>query len=209
MRKTSFIFAGIISAVIGNAYATDQNTVTSKSYVDAMDATKQDAITARTSGNVVTYNGTDANGQAQFSEKGIYSGAAQYTNSDSDKLITAGVVHNMAETLETLTVPDNKLTCYNQAQGCTLWQISTGTASLAAQGTFAPLTAAPACKQYNETASSASQCCSGVLQNGTSKCGCNKKSNCRLCDNGECMDVGDSCNTSTHVCVAGDNEVDQ
>ena len=184
MKKTAFIFAGMMAAVIGNAYATGENTVTSKSYVDAMDATKQDAITARTTGNVVIYDDVDKDtGQAQFSEKGIYSGAATYSNSDSDKLITAGVVHNMAETLETLTVPDNKLTCYNKNEGCTLWQISTGTASLAAQGTFAPLTAAvPAggsvpvvpgpgpvvsgCKASNESCGSSAECCSGVCDAG-------------------------------------------
>ena len=72
MRKTTFIFAGIISAVIGTAYAAGENTVTSKSYVDAQDALKQNKITSKTSGNVVTYNGTDANGQTQFDERGIF-----------------------------------------------------------------------------------------------------------------------------------------
>ena len=43
--NTTFIFAGIMSAIIGNAYATGENTVTSKSYVDAQDALKQDVIT--------------------------------------------------------------------------------------------------------------------------------------------------------------------
>jgi len=44
-RNTTFIFAGIMSAIIGNAFATGENTVTSKSYVDAQDALKQDVIT--------------------------------------------------------------------------------------------------------------------------------------------------------------------
>lgn len=73
--KTSFLTIGLIISAIAvstGAFATGENTVTSKSYVDAMDATKQDKITAKTSGNVVTYNGTDANGQAQFDERGIF-----------------------------------------------------------------------------------------------------------------------------------------
>ncbi len=73
MTNKSLIFAGIFAAILGNnAFATGENTVTSKSYVDAMDATKQDKITAKTSGNVVTYNGTNANGQAQFDERAIF-----------------------------------------------------------------------------------------------------------------------------------------
>ena len=40
MKHTTFIFAGIMSAVIGNAYATGENTVTSKSYVDSVFQTK-------------------------------------------------------------------------------------------------------------------------------------------------------------------------
>jgi hypothetical protein len=42
--NTTFIFAGIMSAIIGNAFAAGENTVTSKSYVDAQDALKQDKI---------------------------------------------------------------------------------------------------------------------------------------------------------------------
>jgi hypothetical protein len=72
MTNKSLIFAGIFAAILGNnAFATGENTVTSKSYVDAMDATKQDKVTAGTTGSVVTYNGTQ-NGQTQFSERGIF-----------------------------------------------------------------------------------------------------------------------------------------
>ena len=163
MQKTAFIFAGIMSAIIGTAYATGENTVTSKSYVDAQDALKQDKITAGTTGNVVTYNGEDANGQAQFNERGIYSGSATYTNNDADKLVTASVVKGMADTLESMTIADNKLTCYNQNEGCTLWQITSGTTSLASAGTFAPLTA-PACKENGAVVESATECCSGWTQ---------------------------------------------
>ena len=190
MKTKSYIFAGIIAAItMGNAYATGENTVTSKSYVDAMDATKQDKITAKTTGNVVTYNGTE-NGQTKFDEVGIYNGGAQYNSStDSGKLITAGTVANMATTIESITIPDNKLTCYNQNDGCTLWQISEGTVALTAQGTLAPLTAG-ACKTYGQAASADSECCSGILNKG--KCGCSIDADCGNtslfnCINGGCV----------------------
>ena len=190
MNTKSYIFAGIIAAItIGNAMATGENTVTSKSYVDAMDATKQDKITAKTTGNVVTYNGTE-NGQTQFDEVGIYNGGAQYNSStDSGKLITAGTVANMATAIESITIPDNKLTCYNSPD-CTLWTISTGTAALTAQGTLAPLTS---CKAYGASASSASECCSGYLQSGQNKCACATDSDCgssgKACKDHQCVKV--------------------
>ena len=142
MKPKSYIFAGIIAAItMGNAMATGENTVTSKSYVDAMDANKQDKITSKTTGNVVTYNGT-SNGQTQFDERGIYSGGSQYNEStDAEKLITAGTVANMASAIEMILIPDNQLTCYNSPD-CTLWQITTGTVPLTSRGTLAPLTAA-------------------------------------------------------------------
>ena len=47
MKTKSYIFAGIIAVItMGNAMATDENTVTSKSYVDAQDDLKQDLIDA-------------------------------------------------------------------------------------------------------------------------------------------------------------------
>ena len=191
MKTKSYIFAGIIAAItMGNAYATGENTVTSKSYVDAMDATKQDKITAKTTGNVVTYNGTE-NGQTKFDEVGIYNGGAQYNSStDSGKLITAGTVANMAETIESITIPDNKLTCANQAEGCTLWQISNGTTALTHAGTFAPLTS---CKAYGETVSGALECCSGrtrLRQFGQPLyCGCNTLADCPS-GSTNCSDLG-------------------
>ena len=46
MNAKSYILAGIIAAISAtNAFAVGENTVTSKSYVDAQDALKQDAIT--------------------------------------------------------------------------------------------------------------------------------------------------------------------
>ena len=187
MISKTLIFAGIIAAItMANAYATGENTVTSKSYVDAQDALKQDKITAKTTGNVVTYNGT-RNGQTQFDEVGIYNGGAQYNEStDAGKLITAGTVANMAETIESITIPNNKLTCYNQNDGCTLWQISEGTTALTDAGTLRPLTA-PACKAYGESTQLSSECCSGLAFGGS--CICTSSTDCgpgELCNKGTC-----------------------
>ena len=190
MKTKSYILAGIIAVItIGNAFATGENTVTSKSYVDAMDATKQDKITAKTTGNVVTYNGTE-NGQTKFDEVGIYNGGAQYNEStDSGKLITAGTVANMATAIESITIPDNKLTCYN-GPDCTLWTISNGTTALTNPGTLAPLTS---CKAYAAEESDASKCCGGVIANVKPKmCGCKTLA--------DCPSGSTSCNTMTHVC---------
>ena len=88
MRKTTFIFAGIISAVIGTAFAAGENTVTSKSYVDAQDALKQNklhtasATPANNGTTVVTY--TDAEGTP--GERGIfdYDTGAEYDDNTGD-----------------------------------------------------------------------------------------------------------------------------
>ena len=206
MTSKTLIFAGIIAAItMGNAYATGENTVTSKSYVDARDELKQDKITAKTTGNVVTYNGTE-NGQTQFDEVGIYNGGAQYNSStDSGKLITAGTVVDMAAAIESITIADNKLTCYNQNDGCTLWQISEGTTALTARGTFAPLTRGgpplddPMCVPYGVEVSNASECCSGILQVSVlsgipTRCGCNTIDDCPSGGNFT------SCDSEKHTC---------
>lgn len=144
-----------------------KNTVASQYYVDTMDATKQNKIpaTGTNSGTpgstVVTYTGT----AGTIGERGIYSGDTTYnSNNDSNKLVTASVVANMASTVETLTVPDNKLVCANSPD-CTLWTITNTTANVASAGTFAPLTA-PACAANGQSCNSTSDCCpppEGVL----------------------------------------------
>ena len=99
--RNPFLAIGAIASIlsINGAIAAGENTVTSKSYVDAQDALKQDKITAKTSGNVVTYNGTGANGQAQFDERGIFDydtgwddQNGQLVEGHEDDLITAGDV---------------------------------------------------------------------------------------------------------------------
>ncbi len=93
---------GLIGAIVAtNAFA--NQIVTSQTYVDNMDALKQDKITAGTTGAVVTYNG-EIDGQAQFSEQAIYDGTTTYdATTDANKLVTAGAVSNMAPALPTGT----------------------------------------------------------------------------------------------------------
>ncbi len=206
MTNKSLIFAGIFAAILGNnAFATGENTVTSKSYVDAMDATKQDKITAKTSGNVVTYNGTDKNGQARFDERGIYDGVVDYTDNDADSLITAGAVQgqidasvtNMnnqitninnqlnAQTLEPIGV--SSLTCANQE--CTLYQVTTNAGiahKLYSCTTATVATDCPACGTGTKQACVDSICkcnackADGVLVSSSSEC-CSGQSSGGMC----------------------------
>ncbi len=70
MSKKTLLLGAIASVIAINSVIAD-TVVTSRNYVDTQDALKQDKITAGTTGNVVTYNGIQ-NGQAQFSERGIF-----------------------------------------------------------------------------------------------------------------------------------------
>jgi hypothetical protein len=99
--NTTFIFAGIMSAIVANAYATGENIMTSKSYVDAQDATKQDVITTGLVDlygdedymlpAIVTTNtaGTTLNGNTigildhETAEDDDYLGGLRYFNDDS------------------------------------------------------------------------------------------------------------------------------
>ena len=128
MKTKSYIFAGIIAAItMGNAYAdkgdpgeNGEHTVTSKSYVDAMDALKQNKIpatgtNASTPGDtVVTY--TDTAGT--IGERGIYNGGSQYNDSaDSGKLVTAGTIFSNFQSDSVV-----KKVCANSPD-CTLWEL--------------------------------------------------------------------------------------
>ena len=118
-------------------------------------------------------------------ERGIYAGASSYTNNDANSLVTTGVVHDFAAAVESLTINDQELTMVNHNlqpcnagdTDCDLWTIGSNTQSIAAAGTFAPLTAA-ALKGYDEAATSASECASGYLQSGVNKCGCASDNDC-------------------------------
>lgn len=194
MKHTTFVLVGLLTMVISSpVFAVGENTVTSKSYVDAQDALKQDAIPEGTEGSVVIYDGTDENGQTQFDEVGIYDGSASYTNADADKLVTAEVVHDFAAAVENITIADNTLTPVNSdgtacsGNACNLWQITNNTVALTAAGTFAPLTAAAVAagnKPYGAQCSEGSECVSGVCGKG-GKCGCADNTECGL--NGVCQ----------------------
>ena len=139
MKHTTFVFAGIISAIIGTAYAVGENTVTSKSYVDAMDATKQNTIpatgtNASTPGStVVTYTGT----AGTIGERAIFDYETGWDDGwvaegHEDELVTAEAmsevvsdvvltgISNMQDGQEPVRVV--KTTCANSPD-CTLWNM--------------------------------------------------------------------------------------
>ena len=211
--KISYIAIGAIASVltINSVMAAGENTVASKSYVDARDDLKQDLIprsgaNSSTPGStVVTY--TDAEGE--IGERGIYDGENDYDEDyDADSLVTAGVIADFAETMESLTINDQELTMVNHNlqpcnagdSGCDLWTIGSNTQSVAAAGTFAPLTsAAPACLAYGATFNtSATECCSGVERGGKGdyhNCGCSTVTDCPSVS-GKIA----SCNTNSKTC---------
>ena len=136
-------------------------------------ALKQNIIAAGTSGNVVTYTGM----AGHVGSVGVYNGSTTYNAStDASKLATAGFVETKQE----------KLTCAGYVSGhendddyCWLYSLEE------------PQAPAPSCKAYGETINQdASECCSGVVQNGTSLCGCAQHSDCST-----------SCVTTTHKCA--------
>ena len=82
MRKTSFIFAGIMATIIGTAYAVGENTVASKAYVDTKQVKIPAAGTnANTPGeSVVTY--TDTAGT--IGERGIFDWATGWDGQNEE-----------------------------------------------------------------------------------------------------------------------------
>ena len=149
--NTTFIFAGIMTAIVGTAYATGENTVTSKSYVDAQDALKQDVIDTdmidievgdKHSGTqtvslpaLVSYD--SGNGGLTGDQFGIWSTSTPMPingvdDSDFDKIIpTFGLVNSaVGEWLET---KQNKKVCAGWPDSvavndrtdanCWLWQL--------------------------------------------------------------------------------------
>ena len=91
--NTTFIFAGIMSAIVGNAYATGENIVTSKSYVDSVFQTKipatvTDDYLGLTRSLVAT---TDTSGQVE--QIGLYD-AGIMSSSDFDENTIAKRLYN-------------------------------------------------------------------------------------------------------------------
>jgi hypothetical protein len=139
MKHTTFVFAGIISAIIGTAYAVGENTVTSKAYVDAMDATKQNTIpatgtNASTPGStVVTYTGT----AGTIGERAIFDYETGWdegwvAEGHETDLVPAeamseainGMISDSLNGLESSQEPVRvvKTTCANSPD-CTLWEM--------------------------------------------------------------------------------------
>ena len=115
MIKKSFLLGAIASIIAINSVFAD-TIVTSQSYVDNRDALKQDKITAGTTGNVVTYNGTQ-NGQAQFSERAIFDPATGFDENQEvvsgheGDLVTAGVILPAVSNI--MSGPANTVAMYN------------------------------------------------------------------------------------------------
>ena len=89
MLKKSLIYTGIMAAIAGNAYATGENIITSKNYVDTTVAAKQPTLTAHDGDYAVLYPG-DGDADGEVGERVIinYIGDADHEG----ELITAGAV---------------------------------------------------------------------------------------------------------------------
>ena len=130
MRISIFTFGAIASVLALNAFATS-STVTSKDYVDAQDALKQNKIpatgtNASTPGDtVVTYTTT---GNGVIGERGIFSDYTEYDwddGTDEDKLVTAGAVASVINMVDNLpTTGGTYAECYQYDNGnCILWEL--------------------------------------------------------------------------------------
>ena len=86
-----FLFAVIAATVMGNAWADEGRVLTTQTYVDNADALKQDKIPAGTAGQIVLYNGTDANGQTKFTGRQI---TTTLITTNYDIIPTSGAILN-------------------------------------------------------------------------------------------------------------------
>ena len=120
MIKKSFLLGAIASIIAINSVFAD-TIVTSQSYVDNRDALKQDKITAGTTGNVVTYNGTQ-NGQAQFSERAIFDPATGFDENqevvsghEGDLVTAESIFPAVGNLYQSQTGPENTVVMYNRS----------------------------------------------------------------------------------------------
>jgi len=127
MLNKILLSVSIVSLVVGASFASVNNTITTKGYVDTEIDTKQLTIPAAGAqgvgaGNtVVTYTSTEGT----LGERELYTGANDYdAESDADKLITASALNGAFTNLPTLET--NRLACANQE--CNLWTITPQTA---------------------------------------------------------------------------------
>lgn len=130
MRIKSSVMLGILLSFMTLCAVRADSIVTSKSYVDAQDALKQNKITAGTTGNVVTYNG-ESNGQAQFDELAVFPASGTYNaGTDADKLATMGaVMASMASSgsQPALSGTNGAIVIYGEAPGVTYEKLITNT----------------------------------------------------------------------------------
>ena len=127
--NTKLTIAAIVGAIITlPSFAADptpaqRKTVTSVNYVTDQIATRQAKIpvagtnTGTAGASVVMYTGT----AGTIGERQLFTGSSTYTSGDANKLVTADALDYRANHLP--TIETSKLTCANQADGCTLWTI--------------------------------------------------------------------------------------
>ncbi len=171
MSKKSLFIGAVASIIAINSVLAD-TVVTSRNYVDTQDALKQDKITAGTTGNVVTYNGTQ-NGQAQFSERAIFDPDTNFDYENNEvvsghegDLVTADIypavvdiynqmddIYNQIQQATNLpTITTSKMTCVDLPD-CTLW-------TMADQTVYGQCWASGA--QCQSRAECATNCCNGT-----------------------------------------------
>lgn len=130
MRIKSSVMLGILLSFMTLCAVRADSIVTSKSYVDAQDALKQNKIPAGTTGNVVTYNG-ESNGQAQFDELAVFPASGTYNaGTDADKLATMGaVMASMASSgsQPALSGTNGAIVIYGEEPGVTYEKLITST----------------------------------------------------------------------------------
>lgn len=108
------LFIGAIASVLtlNNAMATGENTVTSKSYVDAQDATKQDIISMPgAEGFIMIYDGIDEEtGQSMFNAREMYPDVS-LDQWDGTGKQTGGMIPNVDSVWLALQDRQAKMTC--------------------------------------------------------------------------------------------------
>lgn len=116
------LFIGAIASVLtlNNAMATGENTVTSKSYVDARDATKQDIISMPgAEGFIMIYDGIDEEtGQSMFDARDVYPDVSldQWDGTDKPTGLMIPDVHSVWLALQDRQA---KMTCAGWPDGTT------------------------------------------------------------------------------------------
>ncbi len=122
MRIPILTFGAIASILTINSVIAD-TTVTSKNYVDAEVAKKQNTIpvagtnTANPGTSVVMYTNT----AGTVGERGIYSGGTYTAGTDANNLVTASALNGAVNNIPTITT--SKLTCMDSPD-CTLWTVA-------------------------------------------------------------------------------------